>query len=474
MLNLIIAANRLPISLKRKNGDWQVSTGAGGLVSALSPLLKKYNGKWIGWLGTTEKGDYSQVLKETERDLGYSLCPVHLSDHDVNDYYFGFSNEILWPLFHCFETRCNFKPEYWQAYSDVNRKFAAAIAEQSSEEDFVWVQDYHLMEVAYHLKQLGHKRQTGFFLHIPFPPPDIFFKLPRRSEILESLLEFDLIGVHTENDQRNLIESIRRLKPEIAKIHGNKGLKSIEIGNRLIKIGVFPISIDYEYLVSLAGSPQVTRQSRLFHEKFPDQKVILSTDRLDYTKGIPERIMAFRNALQRYPEMHNKVTLVQVVVPSRTEVHEYEKLKAEIEQQISETNGKFGKPGWTPVQYYFRNLSIDKLAAYYRASEIALVTSLRDGMNLVAKEYVACNLEENGVLILSEFTGAAAELGKGSLLINPYDIEGTADAMYRAFIMGEEERRRRMHLMRMIVQKNDIYHWMNTFLAAAQSLSFSR
>lgn len=463
-IKLVIVSNRLPISLKRKNNDWVVTAGEGGLVTALAPILQKHGGKWIGWLGTSQKGDFSRVVKEAEKKMGCSLCGVPLTEKDVQDYYFGFANEILWPLFHSFETRCNFKSIYWQAYSEVNRKFAAVIADETDKNDFIWVQDYHLMEVADHLKKMGIKRKTGFFLHIPFPPPDIFLKLPWRSEILQSLLKFDLIGVHTVNDQRNLIDTIRRLYP--VEVHSTKGLKIIKVGNHLVKIGVFPISIDYEQFNSLANAPNVAKQSWLFHEEFPSQKIILSIDRLDYTKGIPERIMAFRNALQRYPEMHGKATLVQVVVPSRTEVHEYEKLKLEIEQQISETNGQFSKPGWTPVHYYYRNLSQDKLVAYYRAAEIALVTSLKDGMNLVAKEYVACNLEETGVLILSEFTGSAAELALGALIINPYDIERTADAIFRAFTMTQEERRRRMHLMRRIVKKNNIHHWLEGYLKA--------
>ena len=432
-LRLIIASNRLPISIRKKNNEWAVSTGSGGLVTALNPILKKHGGKWVGWLGTSEEGEIAPVLKQAEKDMGYSLCPVQLSENEVNNYYFGFSNEILWPLFHSLETRCNFKPIYWQAYSNVNQKFAQSLAENSTESDFIWVHDYHLMEVAYHLKKMGKKRKTGFFLHIPFPPPDIFLKLPWRCEILQSLLEYDLIGVHTANDQRNLVEAIRRIRPVAAKVNNGKSIKTVTLNDREVKIGVFPISIDFETFASLAANQTVAERSWFFHEEFPNQKIILSTDRLDYTKGIPERIMAFRNALERYPEMHGKATLVQVVVPSRVEVSEYEKLKTEIERQIGETNGQFGIPGWTPVHYYYRNLPHDKLAAYYRASEIALVTSLRDGMNLVAKEYVACNLEENGVLILSEFTGAAAELGKGALLINPYNIERTADAIYQAF-----------------------------------------
>ncbi len=467
--NLIIVANRLPISLTHKDNDWLVSPGGGGLVTALNPILKKCGGKWIGWLGTSDQADFSQILKRAEVEMGYSLCSVDLTKKEVEEYYFGFSNEILWPLFHCFETRCNFKPSYWQAYSEVNRKFAAVVAEQSREDDFIWVQDYHLMEMAYHLKKMGVKRKTGFFLHIPFPPPDIFLKLPWRAEILQSLLEFDLIGVHTANDQRNLIDAIRRIRPVEAKFNGAKNLKLVRLNDRVVRLGVFPISIDFDHYASISGSPAVTERSQKFHEEFPGQKIILSTDRLDYTKGIPERIMAFCNALERYPDMHGKTTLVQVVVPSRTKVPEYEKLKEEIEHQIGKTNGQFSKPGWTPVQYYYRNLAIEELAAYYRASEIGLVTSLRDGMNLVAKEYVACNLEEKGVLILSEFTGAAAELGTGALLINPYDIVGTADAIYRAFTMPAAEKKRRMHFLRRMVQKNDIFHWLETFLNAAFS-----
>lgn len=464
-MRLIIASNRLPISLKMKNKEWQATTGSGGLVTALTPLLKKYGGKWIGWLGTSEEADFSPIIKQAEQNCGFSLIPVPLTQSEVRDYYYGFSNEILWPLFHSLETRCNFDPHYWEVYAGVNRKFAEVLAEQTTENDFVWVHDYHLMDVASNLKKMNKQRRTGFFLHIPFPPPDIFLKLPWRAEIMHHLLEYDLIGVQTPNDQHNLINAIRHIQIDTHKIHTVHHCKEVHLKDHMVKIGVFPISIDFDMFNSLAQSAE--EKSRQFHEQFPEQKIILSTDRLDYTKGIPQRIMAYRNALQRYPDMHGNSSLVQVVSPSRTEVPEYEKLKLEIEHQIGLTNGQFGRPGWTPVQYYFRTFSKSELAAFYRASEIALVTSLRDGMNLVAKEYVACNLEEQGVLILSEFTGAAAEFGRGAILINPYDIERTADAIYQAFRMPDEERRRRMHLMRKIVKKHDIFYWLNTFLEAA-------
>jgi trehalose 6-phosphate synthase len=446
----MIVSNRLPVSFEKKEGEFVASSGSGGLVSALSPLLKKHGGSWVGWLGLSEEADFKELLGRVETDLGYELHPVSLTEDDINNYYFGFSNEILWPLFHGFETRCNFKRNYYQSYKSVNRKFAEVISKTSTDEDFVWIQDYQLMEIAKELKALGVKRPVGFFLHIPFPPLEIFLKLPWREEILAGLLEFDIIGVHTPQDAKNLMETIDYLSP-----------------SKRIKVGVFPISIDYEAFNALASSENVAKRSWFFHEEYPKQKIILGTDRLDYIKGIPERIEGYRLSLEKYPEMQGKVILLQVLVPSRMAVPEYESLKTKIERMIGEVNGQFGVPGWTPIHYFYRNLPFEELIAYYRAAEIALVTSLRDGMNLVAKEYIACNVELNGVLILSEFAGAAGELKEGALIVNPYDSEAVAEAIYKGFKMSDEEKKSRMSLLRSQVQHKNIDYWLKEFLLAA-------
>lgn len=281
---------------------------------------------------------------------------------------------------------------------------------------------------------------------------------------MAGLLEFETIGVHTAQDAKNLIETIERLSP-FKKVFQEGPVATVASSNKKVKIGVLPISIDYEAFRTVAASESVQKRSWFFHEEFPKQKIFLGTDRLDYIKGIPERIEGYRRSLEKYPEMRGEVILLQVIVPSRTAVPEYEKLKTRIERLISETNGQFGVPGWTPIHYFYRNLPFEDLIAYYRAAEAALVTSLRDGMNLVAKEYIACNVDGDGVLILSEFAGAADELKKGALLVNPYDSEGLSDAIYQAFKMSDEEKRSRMGLLQRQVQTNDIEYWLKNFLS---------
>ncbi|HPI92778.1 MAG TPA: trehalose-6-phosphate synthase [Deltaproteobacteria bacterium] len=473
---LAVISNRLPIVLKKeKRGRWQIEPGSGGLVTALGPVLKHRDGIWIGWIGTnaeeTPAGPLlADLLSLGTRETGYSLKPVNLSREEIDKYYYGFSNEILWPLFHDLFSRCSFKPSYWAVYEQVNKKFAKAVIQNTDESDYVWVQDYHLILVGRELKRLGVKRQTGFFLHIPFPPLDIFLKLPWRFEILEALLEYDLVGFQTVRDLRNFIGCVRALFGY--KLMGSKHLNRIILHDREVLVGAFPISIDYREFEDLARTGEVAETAWIIHANLPKRQLILGVDRLDYTKGIPERLLAFGHALERYPDMRRKVTLIQVVVPSRGSVEEYAKLKQEIECIVGEVNGKYTDVGWTPIHYIYRSLPRPELVAYYKTCEIALITPLKDGMNLIAKEYCASNTEEKGVLILSEFAGAASQLHQNVLLVNPYDRQRVADAIHTAFLMPHDERQARMKRLRRSIQKNDIINWVNSFLQAgiAQNL----
>ncbi len=309
------------------------------------------------------------------------------------------------------------------------------------------------------------RRRTGFFLHIPFPPLDGFVRLPWRFQILDALLQYDLIGFQTVRDRRNFIDCVRMLMPQ-SRIAGQGHIVHCLLPEREVLVGTFPISIDFKQFAEFSGAQEVQDQAWIIHANLPEQQLILGVDRLDYTKGIPDRLHAFANALERYPELRRKVTLIQVVVPSRQEVPEYESLKGEIEQLVGEINGRFTEVGWTPIQYIYRSLSRVELLSYYRTCEIALITPLKDGMNLVAKEFCACSIENNGVLILSEFAGAAAQLQNGALLVNPYDIRGVADAIYLASTMDGATRQARMEKMRRSIQKNDIFRWVNGFLRA--------
>lgn len=462
---LIAISNRLPIVLVKTRSGWMVKPGSGGLVTALAPVLRNRGGIWIGWCGCSNGGEIDDILKVAHRHAGYSLHSVALSEEDIRDYYYGFSNEIIWPLFHDLQTRCTFKPQYWHSYCDVNMKFADVVARYSTEQDYLWVHDYHLMLLAHALKEKGVRRKIAFFLHIPFPTTDIFMKLPWRLQVLNALLEYDLIGFQTQRDRRHFIRCLKLLGQDM-RIRGRGGVVNVIIGERQVRVGAFPISIDYKHFVERASSREVADAAWYLHEALPDRQVILGIDRLDYTKGIPERLEAFRNALRNFPELQEKVTLVQVVVPSREEVAAYQVLKAEIERLVGEINGEFTRSGWVPIHYLYRSLDQTELLAYYRLAEIGLITPLKDGMNLVAKEYCACNLEENGVLILSEFAGAAAQLHRGAIMVNPYDVEGVSSALHMAFSMNHAERKARMKKLRRRVRNRDIFWWVNNFLKA--------
>jgi trehalose 6-phosphate synthase len=470
---LIIVSNRLPIVLSKDNkGRWQAEQGSGGLITALAPVLKNRGGLWIGWPGTSRAHDkkaLESVFTRAAGDFGYTFEPVFLPESLVNAYYFGFSNQVLWPLFHDLQTRCDFSPDYWNAYQKVNEIFARTIAQNiKSQDDHIWVHDYHLMGVGQALRKLNATAKIGYFLHIPFPPLDIFLKLPWRFQILESLLGYDMIGFQTQRDRRNFVQCVHAMLKHI-KIKGRGQVLSTEVNGRMVRVGNFPISIDYNEFAKQAGTRAVEKRVDEIRAVFPSDHLILGVDRLDYSKGIPERLLAFRNALQRYPELEKKISMVQIVVPSRQRIPEHESLKHEIEQLISEINGTFTRPGWVPIHYLYQSVDRTELTALYRAADIALVTPLKDGMNLVAKEYCASNIHLDGVLILSEFAGASSQLYKHALLVNPHDIEGIADAINQACHMGLDERKKRMRALRKIVKKTDIYWWVDSFLKAVFS-----
>ncbi len=463
---LVIISNRLPFVLSKKGKKWIIQPGSGGLVTALAPVLRNRGGLWIGWPGTATKADISKPLEIASRDAGFSLVPISMQRDEVQRFYIGMSNEIIWPLFHDLQSYCNFDPEYWESYKIINARFADVIKENTSKKDFIWVHDYHLMNVAGELRKLRIKTKTGFFLHIPFPPPDIFVKLPWRAEILTALLEYDLIGFQTLRDRRNFLQCLRTLTKGIT-VQGKGQVVTVLFGNREIRVGSFAISIDYNEFNEQAKSKEVADRAWYIHEDIPKSQIVLGVDRLDYTKGIPYRLKAFRKVLLDYPELRGKVTLVQVVVPSRRNIPMYQGLKTEIERLVSEINGQFTRPGWVPILYLYRSLKKEELLAFYRTAEIALITPIKDGMNLVAKEYCASSIEEKGVLILSEFAGAAAQLQRNAILVNPYSIEDISRAIYTAFTMSYEERRARMSKLRQSIRRHDIYWWVNSYLDAA-------
>lgn len=474
---LLVVSNRLPVVLKKNkaNGAWTSHPGSGGLVSALMPVLRDRGGVWVGWPGVVDEPQaIDDYLAAASGESGYGLRGVHLTGEEIAGFYEGFSNEIIWPLFHDLPRSVRFDPGHWQAYREVNRKFAERVAGVRKQGDVIWVHDYHLFGVAAGLRRLHVTDRIGFFLHIPFPPPDIFLKLPWRADILSALLEYDLLGFQTMRDCRNFLRCLRVLYRVRVKGHGQ--VQSLEatpltrqVGKPRVKslrIGSFPISIDFGHFERLAKSPETERRlAELEHQK-AGRRVILSVDRLDYTKGLLAKLRAFRLALERFPALRETTVLSMHVVPSRETIPEYHRLRTDLEQLISEINGEWSRPGWIPIHYYYHELSAAELSACYRRSNIMFVSPLKDGMNLVAKEYCASHTDNDGVLILSEFAGAAAELHRSALLVNPYDTERTAECIYRATTLEREEIVTRMKHLRGHIRRHDIYTWVNSYLNA--------
>jgi alpha,alpha-trehalose-phosphate synthase [UDP-forming] len=457
---LIVVSNRLPVSITEENGRVCVERSSGGLVSALEPVMKKSGGAWIGWPGLEVGPEVLHALN-CHNSSNYRLVPVSLTRDEIAEYYSGCSNATLWPLFHGFPSRCRFEPSFWETYQQVNEHFADAVRAIASPRDFVWVQDYHLMTLGSALLDSECRLKLGYFHHIPFPEPEAFGKLPWRKEILQGLLHFNVVGFQTTQDKRNFIASLKRyLAAEIiVRRIGSSSLISVAGAHTVV--GAFPISIDFSQFDEC--SPEEMEQLAQLRLQLPAQKILLGVDRLDYTKGIIERLSAYELLLKEYPQFRGSVHFIQVVVPSREEVKAYSELREEIERSISRINGEFGRVGWVPLTYLHRHLSPSEVRAFYRAADVAVVTPLRDGMNLVAKEFCASRHDERGVLVLSEFAGAADELSIGALLTNPYDVLQTAEVMERALKMPEPERMRRMRSMREQVKAHDVWRWSSAF-----------
>jgi trehalose 6-phosphate synthase/phosphatase len=466
-MSMVIVSNRLPVIVEANDGGWRVRRGSGGLVSALSPVLRQRGGLWIGWPGAAggDAGALSQGLVQYGRESGYELIPVPISKEEVGGFYHGYCNEIIWPLFHDLPSQCNFVPDFWVQYQAVKQRFAEVVKLRVGPGDFVWVHDYQLMGLGRQLRERGVQNRLGFFLHIPFPPPDIFAKLPWRVDVLQGLLRYDIVGFQTPRDCENFLDCARKLLKGVW-MRRRAGIITCVLAERATQIGTFPIGIDYNQYAKAAASPEVTHRVQELRRQMPGPQIVLGLDRLDYTKGIPYRLRAFQLALKRFPELHRNVTLLQIVVPSREAVPEYQDLKAQIEQLVTQINGEFTQPGWVPIHHVFRSLEWEELLAYYRVADVGLVTPLKDGMNLVAKEYCACQIEGDGVLILSEFAGAAVQMQRDAILVNPYDLDHVADAIRRAVSMTRVERRPPMRRLRSVVRRQDVFWWVDRFLGA--------
>lgn len=463
---LTIVSNRLPVVLDRgKDGAWSIEPGSGGLVQALDPILQRRGGHWCGWPGLSTESVGDDRLPLDEIDTNYALHAVELTEAEIDRYYRGFANSVVWPLFHNFPDRCSFKPEFWEDYITVNRKFSDTVADVVEDGDALWVHDYHLMHLAKLLRERANPGRLGFFLHIPFPSLENFVKLPWRADLLRALLSYDLLGFQTARDRRNFLACVERLMPEVD-CEPDTLLARIDTPDRTVSVAAFPIGIDFDDWSQRAASDEVEKRARLLDREIGPYRVLLGIDRLDYTKGLLERLRAFERALERHPSLVEEVTLFQLVVPSREDVPEYASLKREVDRTVGRINGRFSTTSWQPIRYLYNTVDKVELTALYRLADVAVVTPLYDGMNLVCKEYVASQVEETGVLILGEMAGAAAQLADGAVLVNPYDIDGTADALHRAVTMPVETRRERMTALRDVVRESDVYGWARSFLHA--------
>lgn len=428
----------------------------GGLVSAIRPALEERGGIWFGWSGNTITGRAKATVKSTlQSNINY--LTVDLSDYDVDNYYTGFSNRTLWPLMHSFPTRVRLRDEEHKAYHRINREFAKALYPYLEPGDIVWVQDYHLIPLGESLRHLGWDGPIGFFLHTPFPPPDIFLILPWARKMLETFLTYDLIGFHVEQFRRNFEQSL------LSELEGEIQDHCFRYGSIRLKIGVYPIGVDGEAFRRWAVSPKAERQAKTLKRFIGDRRLIIGVDRLDYTKGIMERLRIFERMLDRFPSWKRKVSMIQISAPSRTRIPEYVNQKRDVDRLVGEINGRQAEADWTPISYLYRSYDQEMLAGFYRIADVCLVSPLRDGMNLVSKEYVASQTDDPGVLVLSRFCGAADEL-KDALIINPYDRDGSALALKRALDMPLEERRRRQSAMMGMIRKNSARAWRDNFL----------
>ena len=466
---LIVVSNRLPHTLKRTGSGWKTEKSSGGLATALGPLLKRTSGLWVGW-----PGDNSGIVDEKRREVLSNWAEqeryvsVDLPPAVARGFYEGFSNQTLWPLFHHFPYVLRFDPGEWKDYVEANERFCEVVLKHLRPGDMVWIHDYQLMLLPKLLREAAPDTRIGFFLHIPFPSSAVFRILPRREELLAGLLGADYLAFHTYRYLQHFRDSVLRL------LGTGSRMDRIEFGGRTVRLEALPIGIAPEEFTRLLSEDAATKKRLAeMRERFRCCRVLLAVDRLDYTKGIPERLRAFRRLLKDGPALRGKVVLVQVAVPSRERIPMYKELRQEVDELVGQINGEWSTPDWTPVIYLRRNLPRSELVALYALADVAWVAPLRDGLNLVAKEYVACHPEGDGVLVLSEFAGAASEMGE-AYLVNPYDEEQTAETVARVLELPLEARRDRMFALFKRIRQNNVFSWSERFLSNLEAAASSR
>jgi trehalose 6-phosphate synthase/phosphatase len=460
MGKLIVIANRLPLNITKRAGEFYFRPSPGGLAVGLSSLPETFERLWIGWPGiANDKLTAKDKDKITKKLATEKSIPIFLSQNQIDDYYSGFCNETIWPLFHYFPLRTIYENRFWQTYQQVNQIFCDEVTKIANNGDCIWVHDYQLMLLPKLLREKLQDPQIGFFLHIPWPSFELFRLLPWRHEILQGLLGADLIGFHTYDYARHFLSSACRI------VGLDHTLGKLKIDNRIIKVDAFPMGINYEKYSQAINDDGVKLEVNKIPQKVGNRKIILSIDRLDYTKGIIQRLEAFDLFLSENPEYKGKVTLIMVAVPTRTDVEDYQKLRSRLEQLVGRINGEHGAIGYMPVWYLYRFLPFKNLAALYNAADVALVTPLRDGMNLIAKEFIASKNDGKGVLIISEMTGAASELGE-ALTVNPHNKAAIIAAIKEALQMPVNEQIERNRLMQERLKRYDVSRWSSDFLTA--------
>ncbi len=461
-MKIVIIANRLPVKIERSDEGFTIERSEGGLATGLGSLETEAEKYWVGWPGI-HTDDETERLQITEKLHELKFHPVFLSNEQISNYYEGYSNSTIWPLCHYFFSYIEYKAEYWAAYREVNALFSRESLPFIENDDIVWIQDYQLMLLPKLIRDKKPATSIGYFHHIPFPSYELFRVLPEREEVLEGLLGADLIGFHTHDYMRHFISAIYRV------LNLNCNLDEITLKERIVHVDAFPMGINYEQYHEAPALPVVREKSAMLREKLSDKQVILSVDRLDYSKGILHRLEGYAQFLENNPEYHEQVSLAMIVVPSRDNVEMYAELKAKIDQAIGEINGRYARLGWSPIFYFYRSFSFEELIAMYDIADIALVTPLRDGMNLVAKEYLAAKRDQPGVLILSEMAGASIEL-QDALIINPNDKDEIEKAILQALTMPLEEKRERMSRMQKRIASRTVKRWANDFVKELRSI----
>lgn len=467
MKKTILVSNRLPFEVKTTDNKPEITPSVGGLATGLKSIHEQGDSLWIGWTGLPQDRTDASFLEQVRLETSRRRCvPVPLTSRDIEDVYLGFSNNALWPLFHYFLQYTRYYPGQWERYVEVNMKFAREVLNHAGPDDVVWVHDYQLLLVPQMLREAIPTLTIGLFLHIPFPSFEIFRTFPWREELLQGILGAGLIGFHTYDYAQHFLESVRRVLGHEIKFN------DVVLDGRTARADCFPMGIDYQKFQQAAleqENLQAGERSELWeklHEhrdQYPDRKLVLSIDRMDYSKGIPERIRAFEYFLDRYPQFREKVRLVMLVVPSRTNVPQYRKLKRETDELVGRINGKFATVDWTPIWYFYRSMPFNDLIDLYTSSHVALISPLRDGMNLVAKEYVATRVKHDGVLILSEMAGAASEMHE-ALLINPNNSEQFAQVLASAVQMPVSQQKERMRAMQKRLARYDVNQWAADFM----------